>query len=81
MFVSKERVTRDGYLIAYEGEEMSEEEAARRGLLTEGRPSDGEPGPVADEPSEEASEENPEPEEKPAAKPKRKARGKAHEEE
>ncbi len=38
MFVSKERVTRDGYLIAYEGEEMSEEEAARRGLLTEEKP-------------------------------------------
>lgn len=38
MFVSKERVTRDGYLIAYEGEEMSEEEAALRGLLTEEKP-------------------------------------------
>lgn len=33
MYVSKERVIRDGYLIAYEGEEMSDEEAKARGLL------------------------------------------------
>lgn len=33
MFTSKERVIRDGYLIAFEGETMSEEEAAKRGLL------------------------------------------------
>lgn len=39
MFVSKERVVRDGYLIAFEGEEMTEEEAIARGLIK----SDGKP--------------------------------------
>lgn len=33
MFVAKERVVRDGYLVAFEGEEMSEEEAIARGLI------------------------------------------------
>lgn len=33
MFTSKKRVIRDGYLIAFEGEVMSDEEAAARGLL------------------------------------------------
>ena len=33
MFVSKKRVIRDGYLIAFEGEEMSDEEALERGLV------------------------------------------------
>lgn len=33
MYASKERVIRDGYLIAFEGEVMSDEEAAKRGLL------------------------------------------------
>ena len=33
MYTSKERVIRDGYLIAFEGEVMSDEEAAARGLL------------------------------------------------
>lgn len=33
MFTSQERVVRDGYLIAYEGEEMSDEEAEARGLV------------------------------------------------
>lgn len=33
MFTSEERVVRDGYLIAYEGEEMSDEEARARGLV------------------------------------------------
>ncbi len=33
MYTSKERVIRDGYLIAFEGEVMSDEEAAKRGLL------------------------------------------------
>lgn len=33
MHTSKERVIRDGYLIAFEGEVMSDEEAAKRGLL------------------------------------------------
>lgn len=32
MFTSKERVERDGFLIAYAGETMSDAEAARRGL-------------------------------------------------
>lgn len=79
MFVSKERVTRDGYLIAYEGEEMSEEEAALRGLLTEEQPANEAPEEESGE-LEEAPEENPEPEEKPVEKPERKPRGKAVEE-
>lgn len=33
MFTSKKRVIRDGYLIAFEGEVMSDEEAVARGLL------------------------------------------------
>lgn len=33
MFVSKERVERDGFLVAYEGEVMSMEDAEERGLL------------------------------------------------
>ncbi len=32
MFVCKQRVVRDGHLIAFEGEEMTDEEAAARGL-------------------------------------------------
>lgn len=32
MYVSPERVVRGGFLIAYKGEPMSVEEAARRGL-------------------------------------------------
>ena len=33
MYTSENRVIRDGYLIAFEGEAMSDEEAAKRGLL------------------------------------------------
>lgn len=33
MYTSKERVIRDGYLVAFEGEVMSDEDAAARGLL------------------------------------------------
>ena len=33
MYTSENRVIRDGYLIAFEGEVMSDEEAAKRGLL------------------------------------------------
>ena len=33
MYTCNERVERDGYLIAFEGEVMSEEEARRRGLI------------------------------------------------
>lgn len=33
MYTCLERVERDGYLIAFEGEVMSEEEARRRGLI------------------------------------------------
>lgn len=33
MYTCPERVERDGYLIAFEGESMSEEEARRRGLI------------------------------------------------
>lgn len=41
MFIAK-RTERDGILIAYEGECMSEQEAVRRGLLTE-QPAEAEP--------------------------------------
>ena len=37
MYIAK-RTERDGILIAYEGEAMSEEEAVRRGLLDEPKP-------------------------------------------
>lgn len=81
MYVSKERVIRDGYLIAHEGEEMSEEEAARRGLLAEEKPSNEEPEAEAnDAPEEEAepeAEPEGEPEDEPEKKPKRKPRCKA----
>lgn len=33
MYVSKKRVIRDGYLVAYAGEEMSDDEARARGLV------------------------------------------------
>lgn len=33
MFTSKKRVIRNGFLVAFEGEVMSDEEAAKRGLL------------------------------------------------
>ena len=33
MYTSPERVVRDGYVIAFEGEVMSEEDARRRGLI------------------------------------------------
>ena len=33
MYTSPERVTRNGYLVAYAGEIMTEAEAERRGLL------------------------------------------------
>lgn len=32
MFICKERVVRDGHLVAFEGEEMTDEEAMARGL-------------------------------------------------
>ena len=38
MYVSKERVVRDGYLVAYEGEEMTEDEARERGLIGNEKP-------------------------------------------
>lgn len=38
MYVSPERVERDGWLVAYAGESMMREEAARRGLIPKGAP-------------------------------------------
>lgn len=35
MFICKERVVRDGHLVAFEGEEMTDEEAMARGLDVE----------------------------------------------
>lgn len=43
MFVSKERVIRDGRLVAFEGEEMTDEEAAARGLAHSAEPEQEEP--------------------------------------
>ena len=41
MYTSKKRVTRDGYLIAYKGERMSDEEARSRGLAEDEKPKRG----------------------------------------
>lgn len=39
MFTSKKRVIRDGYLVAFEGEVMTDDEAVARGLVkTEKKP-------------------------------------------
>lgn len=38
MYTSKERVVRDGYLVAYAGEEMTDDEARARGLIDEAKP-------------------------------------------
>lgn len=38
MYTSTERVTRDGRLVAYKGETMSDDEARERGLLKEEKP-------------------------------------------
>lgn len=38
MYVSPERVIRGGFLVAYKGEVMGADEAARRGLVPEGSP-------------------------------------------
>lgn len=43
MFVCNERVVRDGRLVAFEGEEMTEEEAAARGLASSVQPEPEEP--------------------------------------
>ena len=38
MYVSNERIERNGYLIAYKGEVMTEAEARRRGIYAEPQP-------------------------------------------
>ena len=38
MYTSTKRVTRDGRLVAYAGETMSDDEARERGLLKEEKP-------------------------------------------
>lgn len=38
MFVCNQRVVRDGHLVAFEGEEMTDEEAAARGLTSAPEP-------------------------------------------
>lgn len=45
MFISDRRVVRDERLIVFEGEVMSEEEAAERGLLDEDKPEEQEDKP------------------------------------
>ena len=51
MWTCPERVERGGYLVAFEGERMTEEEAAERGLL---RPEPVEPDEV-EEPARKAA--------------------------
>ena len=49
MYTASERVVRDGYLVAFAGEVMAEDEAIRRGLLTQPEPEtepEPEPEPV-----------------------------------
>lgn len=53
MFIAK-RTERDGILIAYEGEAMSEQEAVRRGLLTE-QPAEPEKAPAKKAPAKKAA--------------------------
>lgn len=53
MFIAK-RTERDGILIAYEGECMSEQEAVRRGLLTE-QPAKAEKAPARKAPAKKAA--------------------------
>ena len=43
MFVCNERVVRNGRLVAFEGEEMTEEDAAARGLAATAQPEPEEP--------------------------------------
>ena len=38
MYTSTERVTRDGRLVAYKGETMSDDEARERGLIEDEKP-------------------------------------------
>lgn len=45
MYTSPKRVERDGYLVAFEGEVMGMDEAARRGLFPEEEPVEPEPAP------------------------------------
>ena len=45
MYTSPKRVERDGYLVAFEGEVMGIDEAARRGLIPEEEPVEPEPAP------------------------------------
>ena len=64
MFTSAKRVTRDGRLVAYKGERMSDDEAKARGLIKEEKPkrSDSrrktkpEPEPEPDDASEDEEE-------------------------
>ena len=37
-YVSKERVVRDGVLVAFKGEVMTEDEAKKRGIIEEEKP-------------------------------------------
>ena len=47
MYTCPQRVERDGFLVAFEGEVMGMDEAARRGLVTEPEP---EPEPEPEKP-------------------------------
>ena len=59
-YVSPERVVRNGVLVAFEGEEMTTEEAAKRGLLSTQKSAPGKtpidkPAPKRSAPKKEAS--------------------------
>ena len=58
MYTSTKRVTRDGRLVAYAGETMSDDEARERGLLKEEKPKGKAPRRKAKPEPEDAPEEH-----------------------
>ena len=63
MYTSEKRVIKDGYLVAFEGEVMSDEDAVARGLVN---PAKAESEPESD--AEDEAEAEPEAEPEPKAK-------------
>ncbi len=66
MYTSEKRVIKDGYLVAFEGEVMSDEDAVARGLVN---PTKAEPKPKAKAESEPESDAEDEAEAEPEAEP------------
>lgn len=57
-YICPERVERDGYLVAFEGEVMSMDEAVKRGLVTH-EPEPEEPGQEPEKQDQEPAPEKP----------------------